>query len=61
VNRIVAAEKGIESIFESMQSICTIILSLVESSCMQIRAEEQDDEDKLDISLMGRKDQGETN
>lgn len=39
-----------------MHNVCTIVLCLIESACMQIRAEEQDDDDKMDIALMGRKD-----
>ena len=33
----------------------TIILCLMECQCMQIRAEEQDDDDKQEIALMGQK------
>ena len=46
LNRVNQTEKSIENILESMHSVCTIVLCLLETSCMQIRAEEQDDEDK---------------
>lgn len=38
---------------ESLESVCTITLCLLESQCMQIRTEEQDEADKRTISLMG--------
>jgi molecular chaperone GrpE (heat shock protein) len=47
--------KQVLEVNESIESICTITLCLVESQCMQIRAEEQDDSDKMSISLMGSK------
>jgi predicted nuclease with TOPRIM domain len=45
--------KQVQEVNESIESICTITLCLVESQCMQIRAEEQDDLDKQNIALMG--------
>ena len=45
--------QNVKDVNESIESICTITLCLMESQCMQIRAEEQDDEDKKKISLMG--------
>lgn len=45
--------KQVQEVNESIESICTITLCLVESQCMQIRAEEQDDIDKQNIALMG--------
>ena len=53
INKIEALQKKVDELNESIESICTIILCLMESQCMQIRAEEQDDIDKLKISLMG--------
>ena len=40
---------------EGIESLCTVTLCLMESQCMQIRAEEQDEEDKAKIALMGQK------
>ena len=56
LNRVVISEKSITELFDSMHNICTVLLCLVEEACMQIRAEEQEDEDKESIALMGRKD-----
>ena len=56
LNRVIGSEKSITSLFDSMHSVCTVLLCLVEQACMQIRTEEQDDEDKESIALMGRKD-----
>ena len=39
---------------DSVHSICTISLCLLECACMQVRIEEQDDQDRESISLMGR-------
>ena len=48
--------KKVNEVMESIESMCTISLCLMESQCMQIRAEEQEDEDKQKIALMGQKD-----
>ena len=53
INKIEVLTKKVDDMNESIESICTIILCLMESQCMQIRAEEQDDIDKQKISLMG--------
>jgi len=34
VGRVILSEKNIESIFDSLHSVCTIILCLIESTCM---------------------------
>ena len=39
----------------NLKSICQILVSLIEVNCMQIRTEEQEDEDKKGIALMGLK------
>jgi len=54
VNRIDRAEKKLQDVLDSVQSICTITLCLVECACMQVRVEEQDDEDRNGIALLGR-------
>lgn len=36
----------------SIQNMCTVILCLMEATCMQIRAEEQEDLDKQQVSLL---------
>ena len=54
--RIQANDKQVEDMLQSIYSLATISLCLIECSCMQIRAEEQDDEDKKGISLMGQKE-----
>ena len=46
--------KQVQEVSESMDSVATISLCLMESQCMQIRAEEQDNEDKQNIYLAGR-------
>jgi len=46
IERIDVLTKRVNEVTESMESVCTISLCLMESQCMQIRAEEQDDEDK---------------
>ena len=56
IDRIDVLTKKVNDVNESIESICTISLCLLESQCMQIRAEEQDDEDKVKIALMGQKD-----
>ena len=40
VNKIEVLTKKVDDVNESIESICTIILCLMESQCMQIRAEE---------------------
>ena len=54
VNRIDRAEKRLQDVQDSVHSICTISLCLMECACMQVRVEEQDDEDRDGISLLGR-------
>ena len=54
LKRIDQAEKKIQDMLDSVHSICTISLCLLECACMQVRVEEQDDEDRDGISLMGR-------
>ena len=39
-------EAKINGQYESIQSLSTIVLCLIEAQCMQIRADEQDDDDK---------------
>jgi len=39
----------------NFENVCNVLVSLVESTCMQIRAEEQEDDDKKGISLIGTK------
>jgi hypothetical protein len=56
IERIDVLTKRVNEVTESMESVCTISLCLMESQCMQIRAEEQDDEDKQKIALMGQKE-----
>ena len=48
-----ALSRQVLGINKSIESLCTISLCLIESQCMQIRSEEQDDQDKAKISLMG--------
>lgn len=55
-SRIDNFEKIIEDFKEGMESLCTIILCLTESQSMQIRSEEQDDIDKKNICLLGKRD-----
>lgn len=38
VNKIEVLSKKVDELNESIESICTIILCLMESQCMQIRA-----------------------
>lgn len=47
--------KKVKDVNESIESICTVTLCLIENQCMQIRADEQDDIDKKNIALMGIK------
>lgn len=56
IDRIDVLTKKVNDVNESIESICTISLCLLESQCMQIRAEEQDDEDKVKIALMGQRE-----
>ena len=53
IDRIEVLTKKVDDVNESIESVCTISLCLIESQCMQIRAEEQDEEDKANIALMG--------
>lgn len=46
LNRIDLFQKVVEDFKESMESLCTLVLCLVESQSMQIRAEEQEEVDK---------------
>lgn len=57
INGIDTLSSQVAAVNESIESICTVTLCLIESQCMQIRAEEQEDSDKADISLMGGKGQ----
>lgn len=50
--------KQVAEVNESIESVCTICLCLIESQCMQIRSEEQDDSDKKQIALTGMKGSG---
>ena len=45
----------VDEMLQSIYSLATISLCLIECTCMQIRAEEQANEDKEKISLMGMK------
>ena len=45
--------KQVHDVNESIESVCTICLCLIEGQCMQIRSEEQDDVDKHNIALTG--------
>ena len=38
---------------ENLQNVCKVVLCLLEVNCMQIRTEEQEDQDKKGIALMG--------
>ena len=49
------AQKVSSDSVTSIENIAQIITCLLEANCMQIRAEEQDDEDKKGIALMGQK------
>ena len=53
VNRVGEAERTIDGMSSSIQNMCTVTLCLMEAVCMQVRAEEQEDEDKKQISLLG--------
>ena len=53
INGLDKLSKQVNDVNESIESICTVTLCLMESQCMQVRAEEQEDLDKLNISLMG--------
>lgn len=53
INNMDKLSRQVNEVNESIETICTITLCLVESQCMQIRSEEQDDEDKLKIALYG--------
>jgi hypothetical protein len=46
IERIDVLSKKVNQTMESIDSICTITLCLIESQCMQIRAEETDEQDK---------------
>ena len=56
MNKADQNKKNIDALFESMHSVCTISLCLIEQNCMSIRAEDEEDEDKKSIALMGRKE-----
>lgn len=56
IDKIEVLTKKVDDVNESIESICTISLCLLESQCMQLRSEEQDDQDKVNIALMGQKD-----
>lgn len=56
IERIDTLSKKVNETMQSIDSICTITLCLIESQCMQIRAEEVDEMDKAKIALMGSKD-----
>ena len=58
IDRIEVLTKKVDDVNESIESICTITLCLLESQCMQLRSEEQDDQDKVNIALMGQKEAG---
>jgi hypothetical protein len=55
MERLDILTKKVNEVMESVESICTITLCLTESQCMQIRSEEQEEEDKQRIALMGQK------
>ncbi len=40
INRIEVLSKKVDDVNESIESVCHIILCLMESQCMQIRSEE---------------------
>ena len=46
MDRMDILTKKVNEVMESIESMCTISLCLMESQCMQIRSEEQEDEDK---------------
>jgi hypothetical protein len=46
INGIDVLSGQVNEVNESIESICTISLCLLESQCMQVRADEQDEEDK---------------
>ena len=54
LNRIDQLQKKVEEFQRSIESLCSISLCLVEAQSMQIRAEEQDEADKLSIALNGQ-------
>lgn len=54
LNRIDVLQRKVEEFNESIESICAIQLCLVEGVSMQIRAEEQDEDDKKGIYLNGK-------
>ena len=61
MNRVDEAERVIDGMSNSIQNMCTVTLCLIEAACMQIRVEEQEDEDKKQISLMAEDNPGASN
>ena len=55
LNRLDKTEATLSNFNTDLENICTILLCIMEATCMQIRAEEQEDNDKKGISLMGSK------
>lgn len=58
LNRIDFLQKKVEEFNESIESLCTLVLCLTESQSMQLRSEEQDDYDKMDIAMIGKREKG---
>ena len=46
VQKIEGMSKKVDDFQQGVESMCTVMLCLMESECMSIRAEEQDDLDK---------------
>ena len=56
IDKVKMLAKVVGSFSGSIDSISTMLLCLMESQCLQIRAEECDEKDKQNIRLIGTKD-----